>query len=235
MKYNNWSQGLIQSIRVVVIEVILLLLATIPGSVLLNSTLEPTANFFIFICGLWLPWVFVLCQWGILIRSCSRCCVGDAASWRTGISSPEKNFLFIFLSRFMGTTQIYSLIEQTNANAQHKCTEESKEKWLMKSQKQHGVISTDQDYQGFSNSGSRATLAALIWVISLCSATGWGSNVLWWCCAFGFVPCPNAEHTSLLPNASPAQEASPYFWYPYFQRILTNPQDASLEASGIPS
>lgn len=58
-----------------------------------------------------------------------------------------RNFLFIFLSRIMGAglcTQLHPLVEQTNANAQHRSTE-------MQSQKQHGVISMDENYQSFSN------------------------------------------------------------------------------------
>lgn len=111
-------------------------------------------------------------------------------------------------------------------------TEERSE--AMKSQKQHGVISIDQDYQSFSNSGSRATLAALVWAVSLCSAAGWGSNILWWCCAFVFVPCPNAEHAP--PPSSKllsCTESFSLFLLPLFPEHFW--QIRILEASGTPS
>lgn len=68
------------------------------------------------------------------------------------------NFLIIFLPRIMGTAQLYSLAEQN----QWKCTAQEKEVKKLKSQKQHGVIGINPDSQSFSDSGSRASLAALI-------------------------------------------------------------------------
>lgn len=35
---------------------------------LLNSALEPTAHFLIFICSLWLTWIFVLWQWVVFLK-----------------------------------------------------------------------------------------------------------------------------------------------------------------------